>query len=73
MEAVSLKESCTAAIEEVANVGFGPFAKLCKGHYLRIADLGADRSEGPVSALRVEMCMVQQFDRSPIYHCHSRP
>ena len=30
---------------------FGPFARLCKVHYLRIADLGADRSERRLSAI----------------------
>jgi hypothetical protein len=41
--------------------------------FLRIAAVGADRSERRLSALRVEMCMVQQSDRSQIHHCHSRP
>jgi hypothetical protein len=30
-------------------------------------------SELPLSALHVEMCMVQQSDRSLIRHCHFRP
>lgn len=30
MEAVSLKESCAAAIEEVAKVGFGPFSAMAQ-------------------------------------------
>jgi hypothetical protein len=38
---------------------FGPFARLCKVHYLRIADLGADSSERRLSTLNVEMCMTQ--------------
>jgi hypothetical protein len=43
-------------------VGIGPFALLCKGHYLRrIAVIGAGRSESPQSALHVEMCMVQHL------------
>jgi hypothetical protein len=33
---------------------FGPFARLCKVHYLRIADLGADSSERRLSALRAD-------------------
>jgi hypothetical protein len=33
-------------------------AKVCK---VRIADLYAKRSEGPVSALSVEMCMAQHL------------
>jgi hypothetical protein len=31
-------------------VGIGPFALLCKGHYLRIAVIGAGRSECPQTA-----------------------
>jgi len=31
------------------------------------------RSEGPLSALHVDMCMVQQSDRSLPHHRHSRP
>jgi hypothetical protein len=32
-----------------------------KGSFLRIADIGADRSERQLSALNVEMCMVQHL------------
>jgi hypothetical protein len=39
----------------------------------RTADLSAKRSEGPVSALNVEMCMAQQSDRSLSHYYHLRP
>jgi hypothetical protein len=35
-------------------VRLGPFVRLCKVHFLRIADLGADRSERRLSALGVD-------------------
>ena len=35
---------------------------LCKCRYLRIAAVGADRSEGPEPAFLVEMRMVQKLD-----------
>lgn len=41
---------CDAALVRPAKVGFGLSAKLCKVHYLRRADVGAKRSEGPHSA-----------------------
>ncbi len=48
-------------------------AASAKGGFVRTADLYAKRSEGPQSALHVEMCIVQQSDRSLPHHCHSRP
>jgi hypothetical protein len=35
-----------------------------KGSFLRIADIGADRSERQLSALHVEMCMAQHLSLS---------
>ena len=39
----------------ITNGSLGPFARLCKGHYLRIAAVGTARSEGLVSA-PIEWC-----------------
>jgi hypothetical protein len=46
-----------------ATARFGPSTRLCKVHFLRIADLGADRSERRLSALFVEMCIMQHWSR----------
>jgi hypothetical protein len=40
---------------------------------LQFSNLVCGRSEGPQSALHVEMCMVQQSDCSLIHDGHSRP
>jgi hypothetical protein len=47
-------------------------ASEAKRRLVCTADLYAKRSEGPQSALRVEICMVQQSDRSLSHYCHSR-
>ena len=54
------------------------FARKCcaskvrntNGRFVRTADLYAKRSEGPVSALHVEMCMVQHLSLRGVFCVH---
>jgi len=43
--------SCDAAFSGRSKVWLGPSTKLCKGRFLRIAAIGADRSERQFTAL----------------------
>jgi hypothetical protein len=47
-------------------------ASAAKANFVRSAELYAKRSEGPLPAHYVEMCMVQQSDRSLSHYCHYR-